>query len=90
MPDFTGEIQVMSLIWLGLILKRFRGGLDPAPKPRQRGGKSGTRGSGMERTEAVVVGAGVVGLAVARALARAGREVIVLERERLILSLIHI
>jgi L-2-hydroxyglutarate oxidase LhgO len=38
----------------------------------------------MERIEAVVVGAGVVGLAVARALARAGREVVVLEREGLI------
>ena len=33
----------------------------------------------MERVETVVVGAGVVGLAVARALALAGREVIVLE-----------
>ncbi|MEJ1977904.1 MAG: NAD(P)/FAD-dependent oxidoreductase [Acetobacteraceae bacterium] len=33
----------------------------------------------MERIEAVVLGAGVVGLAVARALARAGREVLVLE-----------
>ena len=33
----------------------------------------------MERVECVVVGAGVVGLAVARRLARAGREVIVLE-----------
>lgn len=33
----------------------------------------------MERVERVVVGAGVVGLAVARALARAGREVILLE-----------
>lgn len=38
----------------------------------------------MERTDAIVVGAGVVGLAVARALAQTGREVIVLERERLI------
>jgi L-2-hydroxyglutarate oxidase LhgO len=38
----------------------------------------------MDRTDAIVVGAGVVGLAVARALAQAGREVIVLERERLI------
>lgn len=35
----------------------------------------------MEHVEAVVVGAGVVGLAVARALARAGREVIILEAE---------
>jgi len=35
----------------------------------------------MERVDAVVVGAGVVGLAVARALALAGREVLVLERE---------
>src|SRR5216683_561683 len=34
-----------------------------------------------ERVDAVVVGAGVVGLAVARALALGGREVIVLERE---------
>ncbi|SMH54495.1 NAD(P)/FAD-dependent oxidoreductase [Azospirillum agricola] len=33
----------------------------------------------MERVECVVVGAGVVGLAIARRLARAGREVIVLE-----------
>jgi L-2-hydroxyglutarate oxidase LhgO len=35
----------------------------------------------MDETECVVIGAGVVGLAVARALAMAGREVIVLERE---------
>src|SRR5436853_7767584 len=34
-----------------------------------------------ERVDAVVVGAGVVGLAIGRALARAGREVIVLEYE---------
>ena len=37
-----------------------------------------------EQVEAVVVGAGVVGLAVARALAMAGHEVIVLERHGLI------
>ena len=35
----------------------------------------------MEHVESVVVGAGVVGLAVARALALAGREVLVLEAE---------
>ncbi|OGB06295.1 MAG: FAD-dependent oxidoreductase [Burkholderiales bacterium RIFCSPHIGHO2_12_FULL_69_20] len=35
----------------------------------------------MEQADAVVIGAGVVGLAVARALAMAGREVIVLEAE---------
>jgi L-2-hydroxyglutarate oxidase LhgO len=36
---------------------------------------------GVERLDALVIGAGVVGLAVARALALAGREVVVLERE---------
>jgi L-2-hydroxyglutarate oxidase LhgO len=35
----------------------------------------------MERIDCLVVGAGVVGLAIARALARAGREVIVVESE---------
>lgn len=35
-----------------------------------------------ETVECVVIGAGVVGLAVARALARTGREVMVLEKER--------
>ena len=35
----------------------------------------------MERVGALVIGAGVVGLAAARALARTGREVVVLERE---------
>src|SRR5271163_90303 len=35
----------------------------------------------MESVECLVVGAGVIGLAVARALARAGREVIVVESE---------
>lgn len=38
----------------------------------------------MDRVDCVVIGAGVVGLAVARELARAGREVVVLERESLI------
>ena len=35
----------------------------------------------MEQLDAVVIGAGVVGLAVARALAMAGREVVILEAE---------
>ena len=38
----------------------------------------------MDRVDCIVVGAGVVGLAVARALSLAGREVVVLEREGLI------
>lgn len=38
----------------------------------------------MDRVDAVVVGAGVVGLAVARALAHAGREVVILEAENAI------
>ena len=35
----------------------------------------------MERVDAVVIGAGVVGLAVARELALAGREVVILDAE---------
>jgi len=35
----------------------------------------------MENLDAVVIGGGVVGLAVARALAMAGREVVILEAE---------
>lgn len=38
----------------------------------------------MDKLDVVVIGAGVVGLAVARALAQAGREVMVLEKESLI------
>ena len=38
----------------------------------------------MDRVECIVIGAGVVGLAVARALALRGREVIVLERHEVI------
>ena len=37
-----------------------------------------------ERCDAVVIGAGVVGLAVARALGRAGRDVLILERHDVI------
>ena len=35
----------------------------------------------MEQVDCVVIGAGVVGLAVSRALAQAGREVLILEAE---------
>src|SRR4029077_13712012 len=42
---------------------------------------SWSRESRMESVECLVVGAGVIGLAVGRALARAGREVVVVERE---------
>jgi len=35
----------------------------------------------MDRVDCVVIGAGIVGLAVARALALAGREVVILEAE---------
>jgi L-2-hydroxyglutarate oxidase LhgO len=38
----------------------------------------------MEKIDALVIGAGVVGLAVARALAMAGREVVIVEREAMI------
>ena len=33
----------------------------------------------MERIDALIVGAGIIGLAIARSLAQAGREVIVIE-----------
>src|SRR5688500_6396790 len=39
------------------------------------------RGGRMDQVDAVVIGAGVVGLAVARALAQGGRETIVLEAQ---------
>ena len=38
------------------------------------------RNGAIEKVDAVVIGAGVVGLAVARALALAGRETIILEK----------
>ena len=37
----------------------------------------------METVETLVIGAGVVGLAIARALARSGREVVIVEKEDL-------
>src|SRR5438128_7046937 len=41
----------------------------------------------MESADCVVIGAGIVGLAVARAMARKGREVLILESEALIGSI---
>jgi L-2-hydroxyglutarate oxidase LhgO len=38
----------------------------------------------LHKIEAVVVGAGIVGLAIARALAQRGRKVLLLEKERAI------
>jgi L-2-hydroxyglutarate oxidase LhgO len=50
--------------------------------PPRRGCLNGSRGLQMtERIECVVVGAGVVGLALARRLAQAGREVVILEAQ---------
>ena len=48
------------------------------------GARVAGRSAGMDRVECIVIGAGVVGLAVARALALRGREVIVLERHEVI------
>src|SRR5262245_35362765 len=42
-------------------------------------GNPGLKNSKMDKVECVVIGAGVIGLAIARCLARSGREVIVLE-----------
>jgi L-2-hydroxyglutarate oxidase LhgO len=50
---------------------------DPVNMPRQ---SERDRGGTVDEVEAVVVGAGVIGLAAARALALAGHEVIILER----------
>lgn len=55
-----------------LLLRRLAGA-------GRRRGLSVASGAPREAADAVVVGAGVVGLAVARALAMAGREVVVVE-----------
>jgi len=55
----------------------------PSPASGRRKKATGKRGVA-DKVDAVVVGAGVVGLAVARALALAGREVIILEAEAMI------
>src|SRR5574337_199456 len=48
----------------------------------RRGSMASTgRRAAMEQVDCVVIGAGVVGLAIARALAKAGREVLILESE---------
>jgi L-2-hydroxyglutarate oxidase LhgO len=76
---------------LGVVRLRLRKGAPECLSSTRRcelvkpGARSSARlsiaGGRMYRVEAVVVGAGVVGLAVARALAQTGREVLVLEAE---------
>ncbi|WP_158300975.1 NAD(P)/FAD-dependent oxidoreductase [Chromobacterium sp. ATCC 53434] len=66
-----------------------RGGGRPGPARRAAARHRPIRscskeGVDMERVECVVIGAGVIGLAVARALAGAGREVLVVEAEQAI------
>src|SRR6218665_2162169 len=59
----------------------------PPDRPAQSGFRdsfAARRTHSMDKVEAVVVGAGVVGLAVGRALAQRGLETLVLEREALI------
>lgn len=55
-------------------------GIKPGGECSKGRGSPGVSEQVTENVECVVVGAGVVGLACARALARAGREVVVLER----------
>ena len=58
-----------------ILLRRLAG----AARPRGLAGGGLASGAPREAADAVVVGAGVVGLAAARALAMAGREVVVVE-----------
>lgn len=54
----------------------------PIPEPRHvERAKAGMSTANADPVECIVVGAGAVGLAVARALARAGREVVIVESE---------
>jgi L-2-hydroxyglutarate oxidase LhgO len=54
---------------------------DPTERPRASGAvRTVSERVGVEKLECAVVGAGVIGLAVARALAERGREVVVIER----------
>ena len=61
----------------GMLLRRL--GLAGAGRRRSPAARGLASGAPREAADAVVVGAGVVGLAVARALAMAGREVVVVE-----------
>lgn len=51
------------------------------PPRRDRRQSSGVGGDGLDRFDSVVIGAGVIGLAIARALALAGQSVLIVERE---------
>jgi L-2-hydroxyglutarate oxidase LhgO len=76
MPYGTATSSGASGVFL--IAMRYSGG--PVPPRRSPSFNSRTRVSDVvDKVECVVIGAGVVGLAVARRLALAGREVIVLE-----------
>src|SRR5579862_8567390 len=66
----------------GRSLSASRGGVNRGMIGRRK--RRDTERDMADAVECVVAGAGVIGLAVARALALQGREVLVLERERLI------
>lgn len=83
LPSRRHFLRQSALAWLGLSLAAC-GGTAVTPAPAPRPGSPGPAPDENKEADVLVIGAGMAGLAAARALQAAGRRVIVLEaRERI-------